>query len=520
MLGTLSLGMEGVESKSQSQWQDSQIMPENSIRVTENVEGFNQCVKEILNLIEQDESLSETTDETFDCKKSKLTTMVTELSRMHGVLADQHVHFIGEVNKNLSSLFKNQSVDSSDSSSPQVTQMFTPDQKSAHKFMTPIGFDVLLSSGGCGSYNTRREASESSFSLSSDSESESSMSINKLLISPANDDASKVKETKTQDPDVLLKKISVLEEELLNLNTKLQTLVDENTKLKHDIHENESDIDSQNAHLEAEKAKVVELQEQVSDLKLMIFESNLKIETLGEELEAANDEISEVKGELSTKIIELGTTQEEMALLQIQIKSQKTKIVELNEEINLCVADISVRDDQITELNTKINQSISEISLLKSCHSAKEDNWKTDLKRSKTEVMEKCELIDELNHKHDAVMSERDEVKAQLDNLRAEMCSRDNLIQELETRLSWLQGEHARVVSSFDTAQKFTKEVELKMVELEREVERQREVMSDRAEEKREVIRQLSFSLEHYMSGYKELRQAFVGNRRRVVLTS
>lgn len=37
--GTLSLGMEGVESKSQSQWQDSQIMPENSIRVTENVEG-------------------------------------------------------------------------------------------------------------------------------------------------------------------------------------------------------------------------------------------------------------------------------------------------------------------------------------------------------------------------------------------------------------------------------------------------------------------------------------------------
>ncbi|KAI3513282.1 hypothetical protein L1887_20611 [Cichorium endivia] len=206
--------------------------------------------------------------------------------------------------------------------------MFTPDQKSTHKFMTPIGFDVLWSSGG-----------DSSFTLSSDSESESSMSINKLLISPINDDA---------------------------------------------------------------------IKEQVSNLKLVISESNLKIKTMGEKLSTANDEITKVKHELSNKSIELGCIQEEMALLQIHIDSQKAKILELQEEVNLCVADITVRDDQITEIKTKVNQSMSEISLLKTTYSAKEDIWNDEVKRSKTEVSEKCQLIDDLNRKHDAVMSERE----------------------------------------------------------------------------------------------------------------
>ncbi|KAI3513281.1 hypothetical protein L1887_20610 [Cichorium endivia] len=89
-------------------------MPENSICLAENVEGYQQCVKDILNLIEQDGNSSEITPEIYDCKKYKLTTLVTELSRMQGMLADQHIHLIGQVSRNLPSLIKNQHVDSSD----------------------------------------------------------------------------------------------------------------------------------------------------------------------------------------------------------------------------------------------------------------------------------------------------------------------------------------------------------------------------------------------------------------------
>ncbi|KAJ0661743.1 putative protein Networked (NET), actin-binding (NAB) [Helianthus annuus] len=382
--------MEGVETKSFSLVEGSQIGPKFSICLAENVEGFQQSVKEILKRIEQDGNLSETTSEFCDGKKSELTTHVAELSRMHAVLVDQHAHLIGEFSKDCESKIEKQYLDSYDSSSPQVTQMFTPDKMSnTRKCRTPIGLDGLLSSGGGGSYASRREGSESSFSLSSDSDSESFMSINKLLISPVNDDALKVKETKA--PEV-------------------QTLVDENTNLK---------------------------------------ECNRR----------------------------------------------------LQEEVSLYVADISVRNDQITELSRNLDQSMADIG------------------RLKMEVSEKCRSVNDLNKHLDSLKLKKDEVTAKVDTLRAVKRSQDNLVGELETCLNSIQVEHVGVVSSFGNAQKVVDELKLKVMELEREVVRQREVISDTAEEKREVIRQLSFSLEHYMSGYKQLRQAFIGNKKHVVLT-
>ncbi|KAK9070486.1 hypothetical protein SSX86_010888 [Deinandra increscens subsp. villosa] len=513
--------MESIESKALMPGEDSQICLE------ENVKGFQQCVKEILKLMEQDGNFSEMTAEIYDDKKSKLTTHVAELSRMHRVLVDQNAHLIGEFSKIGPSLIKKQHLDSSNSSSPQVTQMFTPDQMSnTQKFRTPIGFDVLLSSGGGGSYASRIEGSESSFSLSSDSDSESFMSINKLLISPVNGDSLKVKETKASE--VLHQEISKLEEELVTLNTKLQSIADENTNLKQQIQENESDIRTKNAHLETEKMKGTELEKQVANLKLLISDSNLQIKTTREELDAsrerllaAEDEISKLTHELSSKISKLGSTQQEMALLEKKLDAEKESNMGLQEEVSLCVADISVRDDQITELNTRINQSMYDISLLKSTHKAKEYTWNADLEKLQMELREKCQSVDDLNKNMDYLKLKKDGITAQLDTLRADKCSQDNLVRELETRLNSLQLEHERVLSSFDNAQKVADELKLKVAELEREVNMQKEAMSDRAEEKREAIRQLSFSLEHYMSGYKQIRQAYVvSNKRHAFFTS
>ncbi|XP_076928647.1 protein NETWORKED 4A-like [Bidens hawaiensis] len=480
--------MEGVESKALVTGDGSQINPAISVCLEENVQGFEKCAKEILKLIEQDGNFSEMTAEVYDDKKSKLSTHVTELLRMHGVLVNQHVQLI-----------KKQHLDVSDSSSPQVTQMFTPDQMSnTQKFRTPIGFDVSSSCGG-GSYASRSEGSESSFSLSSDSDSESFISTNKLLISPVNggEDSLKVKDSK--QTTVLLQKISALEDELVTLNKKFQTLSQENTNLKQKIQENESDIKTQNSHFETEKTKAIELEKQVSDLKLVISDSNLQIKTMGDELDASRKKLLAAEDEISKLMHELDS-------------ARKTNL-ELQEEVSVYVADISVRDDQITELNTKIDQSMYEISLLKSTH-------KADIERLQMEIMQKCQSVDDLNKNLDGLKLKKDGLTAQLDTLRDEKSCQDDLVRELETRLSSLQPEHERVLSSFDNAQKVINELKLKVTELESEVEMQREVISVRAEEKREAIRQLSFSLEHYMSGYKQLRQAFVvGNRRRPIFT-
>ncbi|KAI3519644.1 hypothetical protein L1887_08859 [Cichorium endivia] len=384
--GKWSLDMEAVESKSQSQGQDSQAMSENSIFLAENIE----------------------------------VTQTSETS----------------------------------------------------KFVTPVGYEATLNTSGGGfsisttegsessialSSNSESESSvtlssnsesESSVTLSSNSESESSMSINKPLTSPVKSDAPKVKgkATKVHDPEVLLKKISTLEEELSGLKKTIQNLTDEN------------------AFLEAEKANVAEL-------KLMISASNRKIETMVKTLEAsrkqvltADDEISKLKQELSRKEVDqaeflsLGQT---ITSLQEQLHSKQARGLELSEKIIKFTAYITKQENEITELNGKI-------VLLRISHAADEDRWNADIERLKTEVREKCELMDDLNQKLDDVTSYTDELK-------------------------------------------------LKVAELEREMDTQREVMS---EEKMEAIRQLSFTVEHYMSEYKQLRQEFVAYKRRPTLTS
>ncbi|KAL4576028.1 hypothetical protein LXL04_012116 [Taraxacum kok-saghyz] len=207
--GNLSLGMENVESKTELEGQESQIM-------SETVEGFQQCVKEALDLIQQ------ITPEIHDCKMCKLTKLVMELSRMYGTLADQHDH------------------------------------------------------------------------------------------------------------EVLLKKISVLEEELSTLNKKLQIPSDEK------------------ALLEAMKAKV-------ADLIPVITEFDFKTEAIGKQ---ALHEILKVK--------------QEILLLQKYHASQQAKILHLQEKVKLGIAEISRRDEQITELNSKINKLINS-------HLDEEDGLNSDI---------------------------------------------------------------------------------------------------------------------------------------------
>ncbi|KAL7614253.1 hypothetical protein Lser_V15G09129 [Lactuca serriola] len=365
-------------TKSHSQGQDSQNMPENSSFLFENVEGFQQCVKEILNVIEQDENLPKI----GDIKKSKLTAMVTELSRMHMALADEHVHLIKEVSKNThksTTPIKTEHVDSSTSTSAQMSK--TPE------FKTPVGYEFTLDTSGGGFRFSTREGSESSFALSSNLDQLES--TKKHLNPPVKfkNDESKVKETKLHDPEpevsVLRKKISTLEKKQLTLKKKIQDLTDEN------------------AILEAEKANAAEL-------KLTVAETNRRYEKMFGVLEASRQQViksdeenKNLKNELTNKI--LGIT----GRLQTEYDKVEAQNLKLHEEVALGLTEIAKRDEQIIELSTQIDQ-------LKNSHATEEDKWNTDIERLETELKEKCELVDDLNKKHDALKICTDELKLKL----------------------------------------------------------------------------------------------------------
>ncbi|CAH1454610.1 unnamed protein product [Lactuca virosa] len=87
-----------------------------------------------------------------------------------------------------------------------------------------------------------------------------------------------------------------------------------------------------------------------------------------------------------------------------KVEAQNLK---LYEEVALGLTEIAKRDEQIIELSTQID-------LLKNSHATEEDRMNNDIERLEMELKEKCELVDDLNKKHDALKICTDELKLKL----------------------------------------------------------------------------------------------------------
>ncbi|RVX03109.1 Protein NETWORKED 4B [Vitis vinifera] len=190
-------------------------------------------------------------------------------------------------------------------------------------------------------------------------------------------------------------------------------------------------------------------------------------------------------------------------------------------------SDISSLSKQVVLLETRLEEWRAKEMEMKGLHEAQETVLLGEIEQLKAELSERGDIVQALNKNLDALkvtydmlMAEKDELSARVDTLIADVNSWDNQIQQLEDHLRQLRIERVELIAGTESARKLVDELSWRVKELEREVERQRVVISDRAEEKREAIRQLCFSLEHYRSGYQELRQAFIGHKRLPILAS
>ncbi|KAK1409252.1 hypothetical protein QVD17_35778 [Tagetes erecta] len=251
-----------------------------------------------------------------------------------------------------------------------------------------------------------------------DSGSDSSFSsVNKPAEAPVNDDALKVEETQDSGPEpkVLLEKISSLEEEVVSLKQKLQSLTDENNELK------------------------LGIEEDLTDVSLYMFETKLEMDAKEEEVEATE--------EIATKLDDLASS------VSKQKKANQSKHV-----------------SKIKEIKMKMKKYTTEISQLKSTHQKKEKTVNGVIGHLQNNVAVKCKLIDELNKKDNSK-------DAQLAILWDEKSSRDILIQRLKNELNSVKSESV-VLPSFDNIQILRDELKLKLMALESEVNKQTEAMS------------------------------------------
>ncbi|RVW56493.1 Protein NETWORKED 4A [Vitis vinifera] len=263
------------------------------------------------------------------------------------------------------------------------------------------------------------------------------------------------------------------------------------------------DIAMWKAKLDREKREVSKLQERVGRYKTSLSDREHEIRELKEVISDADHNFELEKSLLMTKISKLLDNQSH---LEEKLKEWELRCQSLEEEIKQV-------DAEKTETKALLEEQ--------------EKLWKTKIEQLKADTAESGDRINDLNKsldalklKHDTLMSERDELSARVHALISELSSRDDQKIQMDKYLHQLRIEQAELVAGAEEARRLVEELRSKAKQLEEEVERQKGLVSEAAEEKREAIRQLCFSLDHYRNGYNRLRQAFTVHKRPAVLTS
>nr|XP_034921360.1 protein NETWORKED 4B isoform X1 [Populus alba] len=373
-------------------------------------------------------------------------------------------------------------------------------------------------------------------------------------------------------------RIQVSEEEVARLNIELKKYrsseVTEGLQSEF-ASSTESKAMTREAELEPEINQASHLQERVDGSESETFDSNAKIQSLMEELRIASErlqvsekEITTLKGQLegdgpSDKINnlqdELALAHKEINSLKKKLNAEKREVSKLQERISRLKSSLSDRDHEARDLKIAVSdaeqkifpekaQIKAEMSKLVEERTCLEEQLKEqesrgrsleddirmfqaekaemeqrldcEIQQLKDDIVERDNHIEKMDKSLDVLKSERDELNVKVIALKAEVTSRDERIDQMDRHLQQLHMEHVKMVSGAEEVRKLMDVLRSKVKDLEEEVERQRFVILEGAEEKREAIRQLCLALEHYRNDYHTLRQAFVGHKRVPVLAT
>ncbi|KAL9421864.1 hypothetical protein AB3S75_034190 [Citrus x aurantiifolia] len=515
---------ESNESRSSSRW------------LAENLEEMDRSVKQMRKLIEDGESLSK-------FHRPELTAHIEDFYHLYQSLAERYDHLTGELQKNVPSDIPLQGSGNTKSAFAQGSPLLTPDRKMG---LHNTSCQATSSTSGGSSNFSSKEGAELSSPSSSDSESEFSNSSVKIhLDAPINMDGKELTEEANETYEELLGRVIQYEDKLRVLNSSLQLSEEEVARLKSELHSQielaKRDVNIREADLEMERRQVFELQNYVSELETRVSESNFEIERLMKELQVSSDrlkgsdqEINQLNNQLANEISE-GTHQ-----LQGQLKLAQDDVTTLNAKLDYERMQVLKFQERIAKVETNLFDRNNEVAGLKIALSDAEEKFTSDKAQLQSEMfclLEKQALLDarlkewELQGKalEDKIrqcetekmeIKEKDEINAKVNTLVAEARSQDNHIGQIEEHSRKLHIEHVELIAASESSRKLVDELRFRVKELENEVDRQRMVILDAAEEKREAIRQLCFSLEHYRSGYQELRQAFLGYKRPAVMAA
>ncbi|XP_047159847.1 protein NETWORKED 4A-like [Vigna umbellata] len=368
-------------------------------------------------------------------------------------------------------------------------------------------------------------------------------------------------------------KLRLSEEEITKLKIELEKYEPfnaENTEAGFEFSSTKEDV---NDGGEALEHKMIEVEGSIDVVDKALPDQNAEIESLARELritkenlKASETQITSLKFEANKSseriqqlLNQLDLATKDMATWKNKFNSEKRESTKLNERLARLRTSLSDRDQEVRDLKTAVSdaeqkifpekaQLKSEMSKLLEERTHLEEHirdWECRGRSFEEEIrkiqFEKVEMeetlrveilllkanieqrennIKDLNTSLDTLQLEKDNLFVEVGLLKEELNSKDVRIEHLNNHLNQLYMEHVQLIAGMEEAHKQVEELKSTAKQFEEEIDRQKTVILDGAEEKREVIRQLCFSLEHYRNSYNMLREHVMGHKRVPVLAA
>ncbi|KAL0370860.1 UNVERIFIED_CONTAM: protein NETWORKED 4A [Sesamum angustifolium] len=335
---------------------------------------------------------------------------------------------------------------------------------------------------------------------------------NSLLLS---EDAVRHNSPEILEPDAAMEGS---EGEVLDPVNKIQMLEEELRIMQERLHESEEEAASLRQELTRKGSAIQNLQDQFTLAQKEVSLWKNKLEKEKREVLKLQDRVSRYKTNLSERDQEIRGLKEAMS-------NANKSLAEENEKLQADVARISKErtylEDNLKGLDLRRQSLEEEVRRVKAGKAEMEAVLGSQIEQLKADISDKNECLEELKKdldalqlKYEKLMAEKDELNTNIAALDAEMSSKDDRIDQMSEHFCQLHEEHVDLIARVEGARKSAEELQSRVKELEREVERKEEIILEGAEEKREAIRQLCFSLEHYRNGYYRLRETVVGQKK------
>nr|KYP76080.1 hypothetical protein KK1_020302 [Cajanus cajan] len=489
-------------------------------------------VKQMLKLIEEGGDSFAQKAEMYYQKRPELISLVEEFYRGYKSLVERIDH-----NNNTPCDVLSLASCVSDNGSEPPSHMPSP-RKMGRRICTnrAAGFDVFLGSGGNvqGFDACQKDGDGSSTTLTeSDEDYDDASSINSLpgFFGSGNDQnnihrrvmdlETELAEGKENNGEDLRGKIIAYEQELRNVNEKLRLSEGEISRLRIELEKYRS-MESENLKGGDGLSSIGEGMRMGGDaLELKKLEEELRLTK--EKLESSEVQIVSLKFGATKSFETIQQLQEQLDLAQKDIASWKNKLntqkrenSKLQERLAKMRNSIAERDQEIRNLKTSLSDVEQKIFFERA-------NMKSEMTKlmggqtlweKKKELECQCQSSqEEIRNIHSEKVEMEGRLKGKIDKLKEDIEEKKRNIENVNVRLGVLKLERDNLNAEIDSLKEV---INLR----DNEIEKQRVVILESAEEKREAIRQLCFSLEHYRNGYKQLRQAFIWQKSVLLLAN